>query len=126
MDNTSDKKLWWVSWYSGCYEDEGCLEHPFQVWYTGQRSRPKYGLSDEHYETYKSIEDEDEANNFVDEHGKSDGTVCALLSASSEDEIWKAIAHYFPDFQSRFCDITESAELSDRFPNSENRTMLYE
>jgi len=56
-------KRYWISWYSGGYEEEGCVdEPPFQYWWSGQRDRPNYGLSDEKYAEYLKIEDEDEGD----------------------------------------------------------------
>ena len=53
---------YWISWYSGGYEDEGCkLETPFQYWWTGQRSRPNEGLTPEQMTEYYRLFDKDES-----------------------------------------------------------------
>ena len=121
-------KRYWISWYSGGYESEGCVEEPpFQYWWTGQRERPNYGLSEEQYQQYLLIEDEDEGSAFIDEHGKSDGTACALVEAESEDEIWEVIGKYFPDYEWRFCEPRELTYTpGDRFSDFENRVSLYD
>jgi len=118
---------YWISWYSGGYEDEGCIEEPpFQHWWTGQRERPNCGLSDEKYAEYLKIEDEDERFAFLDTYGKSDGTVCAAVDANSEDEIWEVVGKYFPDYKVRFCEERDSSwSPGDRFRDFENRTSLY-
>jgi len=120
-------KRYWISWYSGGYEDEGCIEEPpFQYWWSGQRERPNHGLTPEKYAEYMKIEDEDDANAFLDEHGRSDGTACAMVEAESEDEIWTVVARYFPDYEYRFCELREDgATTGDRFGGFENRVSLY-
>lgn len=121
--------LYWISWYSGGYEDEGCVgQPPFQYWWTGQRERENYGLNAEQYDKYMSlIEDNpDEADEFLDEHSRSDGTAVALVEAETEDEIWKVVAKYFPDYEWRFCEKREAGHNpGDRFSDFENRTSLY-
>ena len=118
----------WISWYSGGYKDEGCKEEPpFQYWWTGQRDRPNYGLSAEKYAEYLLIDDEDEGDAFLDEHGRSDGTACALVEANNEAEIWPVISRYFPDYTFRFCEERDADYVpGDRFPGCEYRTSLYE
>jgi hypothetical protein len=124
-------KRFWIGWYSGGYEDEGCIdEPPFQYWWTGQRDRPNYGLSDEKYAEYtKMVESEDYDENigydFLDTYGRSDGTACALVDAESMDDIWPIIAKYFPDYKERFCDERPLGQIpGDRFGDFENRTSL--
>jgi hypothetical protein len=121
-------KRFWISWFSGGYEDEGCIgEPPFQYWWTGQRERPNHGLTPEKYAEYKKIEDQGDADAFLDEHGRSDGTACAMVEAESEAEIWPVIAKYFPDYTYRFCEERElTDEPNDRFPGfDKNRCSLY-
>lgn len=121
---------YWISWWSGGYADEGCVEEPpFTYWWSGQRERPNEGLTDEQYKIYKAIEDEDRAYTFLDAFGKSDGSACACVDAESEDEVWEVIGKYFPDYEQRF--IEERAADYDpseggRFTSEEPiRTSLY-
>lgn len=123
---------YWISWYSGNYADEGCTAPPFQFWVTGYgyRRRPNYGLTDEQYVQYKELSatDEDAAMEYLDTHSRDTCTLCAMVDANSEDEIWTAVAKYFPDWEYRFCELQTdpSAKTGDRFPGFENRTSLYE
>ena len=121
---------YWISWYSGNYEDEGCTEPPFQFWTSGYRSRPQHGLSDENFVLYNHLlkKDEDIAEDFLNEHTRDTCTLCAMVDAESEDEIWAAVAKYFPDWEYRFCELQDSrvAVTGDRFPDFQNRTSLYE
>lgn len=96
---------YWVSWYSGNYEDEGCTKPPFTFWISGYSFREKNGLSDEQYEFSMTIEDENEYYNYIDTHGRDDCTICALIDANSEDEIWPVVAKHFPDYRVRFCEL---------------------
>lgn len=120
-------KRFWISWYSGGYEDEGCVDNPpFQYWWTGQCDRPNYGLTPEKFAIYNAIEDEDKADEYLEEHEKSDGTACALVEAENEDEIWRVVAKYFPDYRYRFCEEREPGYVpGDRFSDFENRISLY-
>ena len=118
-------KRFWVSWYSGNYEDEGCTAPPFQFWTTGQRSRPNEGMTDDQYAEYSKIMDEDEADAFLDKHARDDCTLCALIDAKSEDQIWPVIAKHFPDYRERFCEERPSDYVpGDRFRDFDNRTSL--
>ena len=118
----------WIGWVSGGYVDEGCvIDPPFQYWWTGQRERPNYGLTPEQYVEYSKIDDEDGQYEFLDEHSKSDGTAVALVEANNEDEVWVAIAKYFPDFEIRFCEECEvDYNPGSRFGGFENKVSLYE
>ena len=69
----------WVSWWTGYYEDEGCTKPPVQVWSSGFRDR------DGSYD-------------------KSDISLCAVVDAENEDAVWGNIRQYFPDCEPRFCD----------------------
>lgn len=100
-------KRFWASWYSGYYEDEGCTKPPFEVWVTGQRERPQYGLTPEKYAEYDLIEDEEAGWAFLDEHGKNDATICAFIDAESEGALWLIVAKHFPDWKYRFCEEKE-------------------
>lgn len=119
-------KTYWVSWYSGGYEDEGCVdEPPFQYWWTGQSARANKGLTDEQYAAYLLLAECD-ADNFLDTHSRSDGTACAMVEANSVDKIWEVVGKYFPDYRVRFCDErTPGATVSDRFTDFENKVSLY-
>jgi len=116
---------YWISWYSGYYADEGCTTPPFQVWISGSRERPNYGLTEEQHKHYLSLEDEDEMDEFLSEHSKDTATICAMVDAESEDEIWAVVGKHFPDYRERFIEPQESnAVTGDRFGNFENRTSL--
>jgi hypothetical protein len=120
-------KTYWISWYSGGYEDEGCVdEPPFQYWWSGQAERPNYGLTDEQHAAYLLLEEEDDADNFLDTHSRSDGTACAMVEAESVDEIWQVVGKYFPDYRERFCnERAHGVAVGDRFANFENKISLY-
>jgi len=120
-------KRYWIGWYSGGYEDEGCVnEPPFQYWWSGQRDRPRWGLSDEQYAEYMNIEDEDLGDAFLDKHSKSDGTACAMVEAESVDEIWQVIGKYFPDYKERFCEERAAGAVTgDRFGDFQGKVSLY-
>lgn len=101
-------KRFWVSWFSGGYEDEGCVgEPPFTYWWSGQRERPNHGLTEEQYAQYLEMDD-DEGDEFLDKHGRSTGTAVACVDAESEEEIWAVIAKYFPDYEQRFIEEREA------------------
>lgn len=123
------KKRYWISWYSGGYEDEGCnLDTPFQYWWTGQRDRLNDGMTPEQVIEAARLEDEDEDAYYayMDAHSKSDGTACAMIDAESEDEIWQVIGHHFPDYEVRFIEGRDDGHTpGDRFGDFENRTSLY-
>lgn len=97
-------RRFWVSWYSGYYADEGCTKPPFRVWITGQAERHNYGLTNKKYATYCKIQDEDRADAYLDKHGKDTATICAIIDAENEEEIWPVIAKHFPDYKFRFCE----------------------
>lgn len=93
-------KRYWVSWWTGNFADEGCTEPPFQSWCSGYRDR---------------TDDRDQES------------LCAVIDAENEEQIWQAIHKYFPDYEERFCELVEKDfEPSDRFPGFENRTSLKE
>jgi hypothetical protein len=101
MQATKTLNRYWVSWWSGYYESEGCSEPPFQIWVTGYRDRKK--------------DDKDEES------------FCAVIDAESEHKIRVAIRKYFPDYELRFCNLAETnwtPESGGRFPNYEGRTLL--
>ena len=100
-------KRFWTSWYSGNYADEGCTKPPFEFWVSGQKERQNYGLSDELYEQYSKIMSEAKADKFLDKHSKDDCSICAVIDAENEDEVWKLVAIHFPDYDQRFCDERE-------------------
>ena len=120
-------KRYWISWYSGGYEDEGCVdEPPFQYWWSGSRFRPNYGLSDEKFSEYLKIENKEDTYAFLDKHGRSDGTACAMVEAENTDEIWQVVGKYFPDYKERFCEECEPSTVpGDRFGNFKGKVSLY-
>jgi len=95
---------YWVSWYTGNYEEEGCTEPPFTYWTSGQRSRPDDGLTPAQLEVASKIMDEDEYDEYLNTHSKDDCTICALIDAPSEEAIWEVVAKHFPDYEYRFCE----------------------
>ncbi len=92
---------YWVSWWSGYYEDEGCVTPPFQIWITDQRKREWCAE-------------------------RTDAQICALVDADSPEEVWRAIAFYFPDYSPRFCFESDINHIPRRFQNQfMNHTQLY-
>lgn len=92
---------YWVSWWSGFYENEGCTLPPFQIWISGHRDR-----SD----------------------GQTEVSICTMIDAECECEIWKVVDQHFPDYEERFCDKRRNNDAvpeSSRFPGFENRTSLH-
>jgi len=94
-----EMKRYWVSWWSGNYENEGCSKPVFQVWVSGERDR---------------------------EAGGTELSLCAVIDAHNEAEIWTAINKHFPDCELRFCEIREAGWIPGaRFPGyDETRTRL--
>lgn len=86
----------WVSWWSGYYESEGCTKPPIQIWISGERDRAD---------------------------DKTELSICAVIDAESEKSIWRNICKYFPDYIPRFCE-PKSADYvpGDRFPGFEYKT----
>lgn len=92
----------WVSWWTGNYADEGCTKPPFQVWNSGSRDR-------------------------AGDNERDDISMCAVIDAESETQIWDAIKSHFPDYEMRFCHERESDWTpGDRFVGYEGRTTLHE
>ena len=105
---------YWVSWYSGYYTDEGCSKPPFQVWISGTAERRSH--LPQKFENFEG----DEEDNV-----KDDCTICAMIDAESEEDIWKVVEKHFYDYDPRFCTEEEpDAVPSDRFPDFENKTSL--
>lgn len=90
----------WVSWWTKYLISDGCTQPPFQMWESGMK---------------------------MDENGEyTISSMCALIEANSEAEIWKVIKHHFPDYEYRMCEsVTDDWKPNDRFPDFENRTGLY-
>jgi len=81
----------WVSWWTGYYEDEGCSKPGWTVWISGER------------ETRSD--------------GRNEVSICSVMDAPSEDSVWNAISHHFPDYEERFCNLKPSDfEPNNRFP----------
>ena len=91
---------YWISFWTGNYADEGCAKPPFTVWNSGERER-----------------DDD----------RTEVSLCAVVDANDEDEIWEAVFEYFPDFNIRFCHIKPDDFVpgGDRFPADDILTRLY-
>ena len=95
-------KRFWVSWWSGNYADEGCTAPLFQFWVSGQKDRLD-----------------------SDKTGKDDCSLCAVIDAENEAEIWKSIHKHFPDNVPRFCnEVEKDYKPSERFLNFKNKTSL--
>ena len=85
-------KRYWVSWWSGNYESEGCKNPPFKVWVSGSRDRKGDG-------------------------DKDDLSMCAVIDAPSEQVIKAALKKYYPDMEDRFCErVAGDWAPTDRFP----------
>jgi len=96
-------KRFWISWWSGNYEDEGCTKPPFQFWVSGQRDR-----------------DNDDSESERDECA-----ICAVIDANSEEEIWPVVKKHFPDYEPRFCTEKRPDYVpNDRFPDFRGETSL--
>lgn len=90
---------YWVSWWSGYYESEGCTAPPFQVWTSGERSR-------------------------LEGFGE-DLSICAVIDADNEEQIEASIKKHFPDYEMRFIEKRNIDYVpGSRFPNFENKTKL--
>jgi hypothetical protein len=98
-------KRFWVSWWTGNYADEGCTKPPFKFWVSGQKERLKYGLSEKMYARYlKLIQKIISTDNFLDKHARDDCSICAVIDAESETDVWKLVSKHFPDHVQRFCE----------------------
>ena len=118
-------KRYWVSWWSGYYADEGCRKPPFQIWISGSRDRPNDGLSEENLRLSKFISNEMDYYKYIAENRRDDQSICAVIDAEDEKEIWEAVKLYFPDYKERFCEEQKPDFVpSDRFPNPRNETKL--
>ena len=101
-------KRYWISFYSGYYGDEGCTAPPFQVWISGESERRGHL-----------------PQSFESGSPKNDCTICTVVDANNENEIWESVGKHFLDYEKRFCDVVESDFVpGDRFPNFENKTTL--
>jgi hypothetical protein len=90
---------YWVSWYSGCYRDEGFTFPPFQFWSYGTRIRRK----------------SDRVNQIL----------FALLEAPDKEMIWDVIGKHFPDYSSRFLEaVAEDWSPGSRFPDFDGKPFL--
>ena len=93
----------WTSWWSGYYADEGCTTPPFTIWVTGYRDRDNFGMTAEQYAIYETIEPGDAAYAYVDEHARDNCSICALIEAEDEKDVWLLVQKHFPDYEERFC-----------------------
>ena len=109
-------KRFWVSWMSGNYADEGCSAPPLKFWISGSRPRPNNGLSDLSYSIYLKIEDEDAAEEFIEKYARDDVSICAVIDAECEEDVWDLVAKHFPDFETRFCEhVADDYKPGSRF-----------
>lgn len=99
-------KRFWVSWWSGNYADEGCTKPPFKFWVSGQKERVGYGLTNLQLEEFHKLKNDDECDAYLDENSKDDCSICAVIDADSEADIWVTVLKHFPDYVLRFCDET--------------------
>jgi hypothetical protein len=102
-------KRFWISFWTGNYADEGCLDAPFQVWLSGQTDRRSHL-----------------PQKFESGEPKDDCSLCAVVDANSEEEIFPAVLKYFPDAEMRFCEPRPSDFVpGDRFGGFEGKTALH-
>jgi hypothetical protein len=53
-------------------------------------------------------------------------SMCALIEANSEAEIWPVIKHHFPDYEYRMCEpVADDWKPGSRFPDFQDRTSLH-
>lgn len=91
----------WVSWWTSIDPENV----PFDNWVSGYRCRP--GADDD------------------DDDAWDNASVCALIDADDEDQIWDAIEKLYPDYEERFCEEREADYTpGDRFPGGTGRTSL--
>lgn len=89
----------WVSWWSGYYDDESCTKPPFQVWISGYR--------------------------FVRADGRNECALCAVIDAPSKAVLWEAVNRYFPDAKRRFCrPVAADFQPGSRFPGFRGETAI--
>ena len=101
-------KRYWISFVSGNYADERCTAPPFQFWETGTMDR-----RDHLPQAFESGSEKD------------DLTLCALVEAEGERQIWEAVKKHFPDYEERFCnEVEHDYEPGERFPDFKNRVSL--
>jgi hypothetical protein len=82
---------YWVSWWSGNYADEGCTKPPFKFWSSGSR--------------YRAEDDE-----------RDECSLCAVIDAADDLDVWRLVKQHFPDCEERFCDEKELGwKPGDRF-----------
>jgi len=99
---------YWIRFISGNYADEGCTNPPFQFWETGMRDRRSH------------LPQEFESGNE-----KEDLSLCALVEAEGEKQVWEAVERYFPDYEESFCNkVGHYYRPGERFPSFENRVSL--
>lgn len=118
---------YWVSWWTGNYEDEGCTKPPFQFWMSGQRDRENDGLTKEEQVELSKIQDMDKYDEFLNKHAKDDCSICACIDAESEEDIWEVVSVHFPDYNPRFCELKDknyNPSIGGRFQGFENQTSL--
>ncbi len=91
----------WVSWWTSQDEDKGCTTPPFDYWTSGYRF-PKGDMEED-----------------------TESSVCAVIDADTEDDVWEGVAKYFPDYEARFCEEREADYApGSRFSGFENNTSL--
>jgi hypothetical protein len=61
---------------------------------------------------------------YINDDNRNGFTLCAVIDAKDEGEVWKRVSKHFKRLEQRFCRKTESIEWKpgDRFPDFENRT----
>jgi hypothetical protein len=91
---------YWCSWWSSMEQDKGCTEPPFQHWISGYRASQGDASYDE-------------------------CSICAVIDAESEAQVWQAVARHFPDHEQRFCNPrTADWTPGDRFRGFRGQTAI--
>ena len=105
-----------MSWWSGMHDDEGFKEPLFKYWITGERHRLHYGLTDKELHELMKIKDVDKVDEYIDTHGRTDCSICAIIEAQNEGAAWLQVLDFFPGYEPRFCDLVpDDFKLGDRF-----------
>lgn len=117
-------RRYWVRFYTGYYEDEGCREPPWPHWITGYTIdrrhpyAPAYDpAGDDIVRSFRCTEDEDIYDYLEDTYGRSDCTVVNIVDARNYQDMLRLIGTYFPDYFDMTCDEVARDYLpGSRFP----------
>jgi fructose-1,6-bisphosphatase/inositol monophosphatase family enzyme len=109
-------KRFWISWFSGNYEDEGCTKPPFKFWVSGSRFRVNYGLTEEQRKVAEQL-GEEEYKAYMNKHSRDDQIICTAIDAEDESAALALVGKHFPDYEVRFCEEQDSQlKPGSRFP----------